>query len=266
MRRLIAALVSVSAAAVATASPTETAPTAPSVPSVPMLAPAPAAEAVSPERLRLATKLIDLLHPDQVSIDANMRGWEIGMRKLLASDPSFVKLEGTYPGVSNAALEGARPVATDFAREYVRNVKALKSRIFANRLTPSELQQAIAFFEKPVGQKFARQMAERANPNAVFDKVKARSGEGIADLKVSDFQGETRKTAVKIVGDMSPSETLEVMRFGTLPVSTKFAAAGQEAEAGILDLLKNIDPKWRERQQAAVEKAAVSFIDQKPQK
>jgi len=261
MARLIAAALLLGALTANAAASPENSPTTAASPTPPS-----STEPVTPERHRLATRLLDLVHPDQVSIDANMRGWESGMRKMLAADPTFARLELDYPGISEAAVDGARPVALEFSREFVRNVKALKADVFAQRLTAAELQQAIAFFDTPVGQKFAKGMAETADPAAVLDNVRARAAAGGEDLTLTDLTSATRKTSRQVMSGMSSAEVLQIMRFESLPAARKFAAAGQESEALVLVKLKNVDPKWLERQQQAVAQAALRFAELKARK
>src|SRR5436305_1347839 len=63
------------------------------------------------EKLRVATELIEIMAPSDLSLQANVRSWESATRAVLGRDAGVTKLNTDYPGTINAAVEAARPLA-----------------------------------------------------------------------------------------------------------------------------------------------------------
>lgn len=225
-----------------------------------IVASAPAAKApASQDQTRLSTQLIDLIHPDDLMVQSNLKGWEAVSRKTAATDPVFSKLEAEYPGVTEAAIAAARPAAVEYAHEFVRKAKAAKIRVLAESLTAAELRQLIDFFEQPAGQRFARRMAQS---DEVADDLatKAQTSENLTQQDLNDM---LRKQAKATVKTLSTDDMLAIMKFESLPVAKKFAAAGQESDRMILDFINNPDPNWIEKQNKAVADGAMKFVEAK---
>ena len=223
---------------------------------------APTTDAKAPpthDQIRLATQLIDLIHPDDAMVQSNLKGWEAVSRKTAATDTVFSKLEAQYPGVTEAAIAAARPAAVEYANEFVRKSKAAKIRVFAESLTGAELRQLIDFFEQPTGQRFARRMVQS---DEVADDLatKAQTSENLTQQDLNDMLRKQAKAAVKT---LSADDMLAIMKFESLPVAKKFAAAGQESDRVILDIINNPDPNWIEKQNKAVADGAMQFVEAK---
>ena len=90
--------------------------------------------------------------------------------------------------------------------------------------------------------------------------TKAQTSENLTQQDLNDMLRKQAKAAVKT---LSADDMLAIMKFESLPVAKKFAAAGQESDRVILDIINNPDPNWIEKQNKAVADGAMQFVEAK---
>ena len=208
----------------------------------------------------LAAQLVDLMHPDDKMVETNVQTWVAVSRRSGAADPVMSKLESEYPGVIDAAIANARSLAVDYARAFVRKSKALKTRIFAERLTEQELREVLDFFNEPAGRRLAERMQKPTDEVADFIAAKKQDAGSLTEGDVKTILQTRSKSALQAG---SADEALEIMKFESRPVARKFGLAGQEADRQMLDIINNPDPVWLEKQGKALSDGAVRFVDEK---
>jgi hypothetical protein len=217
----------------------------------------------SQEALRLAFQLVNIIHPDELMIRTNVETWESTTRKQIGQDPGFTKLEADYPGLSAAAIAGARPIALEFAREFVRDAKQTKTQIFVQEFTVAEMKQLITFFETPAGQRFIKKMASPDNAGGFIETLAAKAESGSGEITAKDLEKGMAVALPGIVKDTSSSDLIEIMRFESLPAAKKFAAAGTKADLAIFNLINEASAVWGPKLSDAMSQAALQFVERK---
>ena len=218
--------------------------------------------ASSPAHVDEARRLVAITHPFEQLLRANLSGWETAIRQTMALDPSFRKLEAEYPGIGDAGVDAARPLARDYCAQFVRRAMEKKAEMFAAGLSPAELAEVIRFYQTPLGRKVVRQMFENVNVTAMAEDLArqaARTGDDT--LSAAAVTQAERAAAQKTVGQISADEQLALMRFGQTPVAKKFAAVRAQSEQAILAMVNDPDPSWIAQQQQAVVSAMTAFAN-----
>lgn len=147
------------------------------------------APAASPQSLAKARQLLTLVNPFAKVLEANLAGWDGAARKSLSLDPSTVKLEKDYPGISAAALDAARPLARKYLTEFVRTAAEYKADLMAHRLTEAELDEALRFFASDAGRKAISGLFSNADPAKIgADIAVRRSQTGQAAATAEDVR------------------------------------------------------------------------------
>lgn len=220
---------------------------------------APAA-ASSSAHLAEARRLVEMTNPFDRLLEANVAGWETAIRQTMAIEPSFKKMEAEYPGISEAAVEAARPLAREYCAHFVRRAMEKKAEMFAAGLTPPELAEIIRFHETPLGRKVVRQMYDNVNFNAVAKDLATqavRTGNG--KLSAATVTEAERSAAERTAAQITTDEELALLRFGQTPVAAKFTTLRARSEEAILAMVNNPDPAWVAKQQQAVISAMTAF-------
>lgn len=233
-------------------------------PAAAMQAPNSAAPAapVSQAQLTRAKLLVSLINPEAMMIQKNMEGWEAAFVRTLELTPSVATLEAAYPGASKAALAAARPIASEYSREFVRKMLDDKARLFAERLTLAELETAIAFFESPAGRRFIANLLGNFDMAGTAEKVASKAvRNGDVTVEIKDLAQMQQSAAVKTAREISAEDQIAMMRFSQTEAGKKLARAGEEADRRAMETINNPDPDWVQRQGEAANAAIVAFVD-----
>jgi hypothetical protein len=223
----------------------------------PVVAERPPAAPIDPARPALAHQLVDLLHPEDEMVESNVQMWDLRVRRSAASDPMFAKIEAEYPGAVDAYAAGARPVAIEHARQFVRNAKDLKAQILAQKLSAADLQQLIEFFRSPVGVKIVH--TQRSPKDIAKIVQQHRPGTGPV-LSMQDVERSRARSRDKTIDNLSADELLQVMKFESRPVAAHYAQAVSAADAALLELVNHPDRSWSDREAEAGTRALDQFI------
>jgi hypothetical protein len=226
--------------------------------------PAAAADAAWPQRLQIATQLVDLIHRDEELLQANLLGWESAVRTVLQKDPTVVKLEADFPGLMDAGVAAGRPLAIEYLRPFVVKSKAAKAEIFARRMSIDELQQAKQFIGGAVGQRFiqrAKASIDIGKLNSELTERSLQTGSKFATIEDSDRL--VRDAARQATKDTSGQDLLAIMKFERTPVAKKLREATREAEKAVLEMANNPPAEWVARQNEAVSAAMIAFAERK---
>lgn len=213
-----------------------------SVPSV--VAPSPPKPATAPAKVAQAARLaqarwlMDLFHPEAEMVASNMAMWVIRVRRSGHADPAMAKIEREYPGAIDAYLAGARPIAIDNAALFVRAAKSRKAAVLADRLSGADLARLIKFYRSPVGAKLMRLQQQPGELSRILRQARAGELPPIDETAVARDRQEQKKKSVR---GLSADELVEVLKFQSDPVATRYAHAVDAADRELLDLIHNPD-------------------------
>lgn len=236
---------------------------APAAPALGQARIVPAAGApISEAQRSKATQLATLMNPPARMLEHNMIGWEAAITRTLALDPTIAKLETEYPGTTKAGVEAARPLARGYCEDGVRRSIEAKAAAYARRMSASELDQAIAFFRSPTGQRYLDGLFVNTDVvGLAHDIATERSETGTGRISTEQVATGDRQAVRKTKEALSAGDNLELMRFAQTSASQQLQAASAEADRVILEIVNNPDPKWAEGQNRAVSEAIIAFVD-----
>lgn len=220
----------------------------------------PPAAASSTAHLDQTRRLVEITHPFEQLLQANIAGWEAAIKQSMSLDPSFKELEEEYPGIGNAGVDAARPMARDYCAQFVKRAMERKAQIFAARLSPSEVTEATRFFETPTGRKLVRQMFANIDVTDMAQDLATQAVRtGNTALSAEAVTAAERTAAEKTVGQISDDDKSMIMRFAGSPAGQKFAEVRAESEREILAMANDPDKAWIAKQQEAIVGAMKAF-------
>ncbi len=218
--------------------------------------------AVQREQVAKAWGLVDLTHPRQTLVDANLQSWEVAVTRTLELDPGVAKLEASYPGVKQAAMATGRPIAAEYIKQLVDKIRETRAEMIARMLSSAEIDQAAAFVGSAPGQRLLKRMI--ANTDIAGESKRLATdafGAGSARLTEQQVKQADRQAALKTAGELSVDDQVAIMRFGKTSAAQKLGQAWQEADRRTLELVNSPDPKWLSRQSEAMNEAMLRFIE-----
>jgi len=233
------------------------------VPALPATA-APPAAAASPAALKLAERLEAVAEPHAALVATNYAAWEATLRRTLSLEPNVAKLEATYPGVTEAAVEAARPAGRAYCDTFVTRAAALRAQVYAGALTEAELRQVIAFLETPAAQRVIHRMLANTSGTALVDQVARQAvSEGKVTITADQARQLNQEAATRTVREISADDQVAFLRFNQSEAGKKYITARATSEQLILDMINHQDPAEAQAQQRAMQAAILAYIDRK---
>lgn len=213
-----------------------------SAPAVP-----PASSIASPtgesEKLSKARALADLLAPADLMIWSNIKGWEAGVLSALRLAPGTSKLEESYPGITKAGIDAARPVGRRYCEEYVRKAAAHRAQLIAEQLTAAEIDVALLQYRKPAWRRFVAGLTSNVDFSAMAqDAAKSVAETGRPSIKQEDVNKTLMDAARESGGELAADDQLEIMRLMQTETAKKLAGIAAETDRKVLDWANNPDP------------------------
>lgn len=222
----------------------------------------PVSDTAAAPRLERARALLRLTNPPPLMLETNMRGWEAAITQALTLNPTVAALEVEYPGIGKAAIDAARPLARENCQRFVVAASERKSALLAERLSASELDEVIAFFETDTGKRLIDRLIGNVDPAAVGRDVATRASEtGQVSLTSEAVQQAERKAIRTTLGETSAADHIAILRFQQKPVAAKYAAAAVEGDRLVLEMVNHLDPAWLSRQTEIINAALLAFVD-----
>jgi len=214
------------------------------------------------ESLRLAQKLVAAVNPHDLMVDVNLRGWEATVKQVMAAAPPVQKLEAQYPGVSEAGIDGARPLARQYCEQFVAKAAESKALIFAAGMSQAELLDAIAFYGSPTGQRLVRSYTSKTDVQEMGRRMTEQAQETGRPHVTSEMAADLQKKTIQAVaGDITAADELALMRFSQKPAAAKLTTLSAEADRQLLAEINKPHPEWEATQSAAINNAMRAYVD-----
>jgi len=236
----------------------------------PQSVPAPAATPVSPapkaqatvvptERSRaLALELATLLNSEAMLKQQLDRSYEEILPAMLAARPDFQGLEAAYPGIIQVAVDAERKVVASHAIDQLHRTQAYLGRLYAERLTETELAKILAYYRSPAGQRLVSAIAAGYDPSAIITRNIDSLGE--AKLEGGDLLKTTMPAALKFLSEMTPEERSEISAFMLTPAARKWTAAQSGIMQSVAAFANDMNQPVMEEAQKAVMEDVMDFI------
>jgi len=223
---------------------------------------APSAAPVADAQLAKAGSVVDLMFPPSAMIEGNMKAWEASIARTLELDPAVSQLEAEFPGIHKAAIDAGRPIAREQIQIFVEKGRQDRIGRMARSLSPTELDEALAFANSPVGRRLIERMMKNIDVEEASKRM-ASAAFATGDTAVSpgDIKAMDRKAALKTAAETSAQDQLAIMRFHQTGAGKKLAVVGAEADLYLLELMKP-DPAALQRSSDAMANAMLKFAEQ----
>lgn len=230
--------------------------------SVPTSVESAAVPTVSPARLALATRFTDVVLPDQLILESNMDSWEVGLKTALLNNPGIANIEREFPGAVASAIAAGKPSARPYIWAKVKKAKAVKAKVMADMLDEAEMEEAMAFYLSPTGQRFIRSLFAKADSTAMASAVIERAND-TGEVKITDQDGQKviRGALRETLKTLSAADMVEIMKFEAKPAVKKMAEAGRKADQAMLEIFNTPDPVFIEQQNKTVTDALLAHVE-----
>ncbi|MFM5894287.1 MAG: hypothetical protein ACKOQM_07635 [Novosphingobium sp.] len=193
---------------------------------------APVAVKVDPDaRKAAADRLAEVLTPQNAmpaQVDKILASLLENMKR---NDPSFERMEQTYPGMLQAVGDAMRPVLLKSSMSTVPLYRADLSQLFQGELTAAEADAASRFFGSNDGQALIASLQDNMQYNRSVGAVAADKTATNADVRA-----DKGAAGVRTFQSLEPAQRQRVMAFFTSPAGRKLIALGPKRTA--------IDQKW----------------------
>ncbi len=223
------------------------------------VAAAPAAESPAAAARRVkAHRLAQLLSSEAMVVDAGDDSYIKMTSDVMLAQPDVPELERKYPGVVDAMVRASLPIAK---RQMHNRLPLLWDRLsdlyLANFTTP-ELDQAIAFYGSPTGQKMIAQMVARMKPNAIAADLKKDPEAGVS---VDSFRKDMKATVPGVVGSLTPKEQAALLAFSRTSVFPKIARIGPRSQELVVAWSQEATPEETKDLVDSMKAAMLARID-----
>ena len=227
-------------------------------------APALLAHAQPADRLQLARAILDQAEPDASAVNVELRGWEAGVRAALRSVPAIEALESDIPGTIDAGVVAGRAVAVRHLPRIVKQIKAKRAAMIAEKLTLEELREFEAFVSSPVGKRFYQSIQNNVTPEDLAESIGDRASEtGDSTITEADAGRAIRQTLSEAHEQLSSADTIAIMKFEQSSAGRKLSALAPEIMKMQLEIANKPDPEWMAEQDKAMTEAMIRFAEAK---
>ena len=187
------------------------------------------------------------------------------MRQRLGADPSVAKLEQEYPGIIDAALAGARPIATDYVSSMIVKLKRHKAAATAKTLTLDEMKEVEAFDRSPSGARLSSNLLAPEQADHLVKRLEAKPDDD-RTITEKDAKAAMGDALMSVMTKASSDDVLAIMRFESTPTGRKLRLIGEESQAYMMELISKPDPELAERQDKAMVDAMTAFAERAAKK
>jgi hypothetical protein len=159
---------------------------------------------------------------------------EVTLPQMLRSDAQFSALEKAYPGLIAVIVESLKP---KMLAAYAQKTPLLWERLgslYANNLTSAELNQMMAFYKSPTGQKVLTGFSQTGN-NANILKQTRETGGADMDKLGAAAQRDLAATARKVSASFTDTERVAIFKFENSPLGVKLAKLVPQVQRTVIE-------------------------------
>jgi Uncharacterized protein conserved in bacteria (DUF2059) len=230
----------------------------PQVAAAPM--PPPASLPTDTVRRSKALELARLLNPESSVIDESGDEYVKATRQLLIARGKLNDLEARYPGVIEAMLRAS--VATMNAQMHKR-VPVLWDRmadIYLDAFSMPELDQLLAFYGSPTGQRIMTSFDRRLKPKAMMNDMVKNDDFSVS---VGSLKSDLADTVPGVVRDMTSADKAALMKFMQTSAFRKINATSGRIQQALLSWMQEESPEEADELEGVMSDAMKAYMRKK---
>jgi hypothetical protein len=214
------------------------------------------AKAVPDNALRLAA----LLNPAEKTLEVAMRAFDTGVDAALKKSPDDAAVFDRNPGLLEAVMDAERPLMRKHLLEVIPGHQRRYAEFYARKFTPEEIDQLIAFYSGPTGQKVIAALYAGVDLGKLTDKLDSKGNLALTGKDIQDVHA----AAVSRVPDLLDADDWKaVFMFSATPVHSKLVGIGPEFNQLVAELENEPDPAFDARIEAVVQQAVKTYMAKK---
>jgi len=223
----------------------------------PAPAPKSGVSAVAPSHVpEAAERLSRLLNPADKIVELGMKGFDAGVDAELKKKPEDAAVYDKNPGLLDAILVAGRPVRR---KHIVAGIPAQQQRFaqfYAEKFSPEEVDQLIAFYSTPTGSKVIDAMYAGGDFSEVIDAMDKGSG----SMKAADVEKVNTSAAAQLPYKFDADDWKAMFAFAATPAHAKLERIAPEFNQLVADVGNAPDPTLEGEMNTAIETAVKAYF------
>jgi hypothetical protein len=199
-----------------------------------------------------AMRLSALLNPKAKLLEVGARAFDTGFDGALKSDTETAALLERSPGLREAILAAGRPVVLKKMEAEIPDQQQRYARFYADKFSPAEMDQLIAFYGSATGAKVIDGMYRGAD----FKKLAESMGKDKAKITPDALGQVSDSAAEKLLPSFDANDWKALFSFAASPVYAKLQRLTPELQELGARIANQPDPA----NDAAVEKAVQAAV------
>ena len=186
-----------------------------------------------------ALRLSQLVNPEKLILAAGDRAFAAGFQGSLAQDEETAALFEEHPKLLEAIMERALPVVRKHVSASLPALQDAAARFYAEKFTPAEIDQLLAFYGSPTGSKFI------AGTYAGLDMSKmanAMGPDGTKAMPAETLRSMTASAAIGVLPDLDENDWKRFTEFVGTPVFAKLRGVGPDMLKLMTDIANKPNP------------------------
>lgn len=206
-----------------------------------------------------ALRLSRILNPADKIVELGMRGFDTGVNEELKKKPEDAAVYDRNPGLLDAILASGRPVMRSHLLAGIPAEQQRFAQFYAEKLSPDELDQLIAFYSTPTGAKVIDAMYAGGDFGELVDAME--KGDGAMSAAAVDKMNSSAAAQLPYKFDADDWKTM--FAFAATPVHAKLAQIAPEFNQLVADLGNAPDPTLEGDMNTAIEGAVKAYFAKK---
>jgi hypothetical protein len=220
----------------------------------------PADNAVAPSRIpEAALRLSRILNPADKIIELGMKGFDAGVNAELKKKPEDAAVYDRNPGLLDAILASGRPVMRSHIVAGIPAQQQRFAQFYAEKFTPDEIDQLIAFYSTPTGTKVVEAMYAGGDFSEVIDAMDKGSGA----MNAAAVEKMNSSAAAQLPYKFDADDWKAMFAFAATPAHAKLEKIAPEFNQLVADVGNAPDPTLESDMNSAIESAVKAYFAKK---
>lgn len=212
--------------------------------------------------LNAGIRLATVLNPEDLMVAAEKRGFEEELIPALRKHEDYVALEAKYPGIIDEVAMRMRPLLEEYGRASMPQRLQQMGLFFAQRFSRVELEDMLAFYTSPTGQRLIRAMFANASMQGIVDEAIADPEQQTSIDAVNQIFASSLNALPKALIESDRPVLRELMR---KPWFARIRAVAPEMRQLQQQMINEPDPAFEGRLDQVITETIENFIEQSEQ-
>lgn len=212
-------------------------------------------------RAEAADRIVNIMEPADTLLQAEVAGWRRVERTLILRQPVMPRLEEKCPGITDAIINAAAPIAAGQLRKIVSNNRPKQRAILADGLSLADLNAVYAFVSTGAGQRYFRGTYNFSEVPPEMDTFADRSRQTGQFAPTNDEITAIERAAGESGNrELSGSDRRAWQKFRESEAGRRFISLQPALNAVVIQSVKDIDPEMRRQEAALMQTAGMEYI------